>query len=223
MEREELVETELLMIAMIQAQDAESATQALTQAGMRVTRVGSVGGFLRAANVTLLLGLKRDEAPRAIQLLTEHCHERTTFVNAITESASWHDGYIAPIEVTVGGAIVFALPVERWARFGAQRESAVLAAQEAGMKLVIAIVPQEHSDVILEALMAAEYRVTRISSAGGFFRRGNSTLLIGVEADRMDDVLKRIEEVCASVAAPTKPPTSCATVFVLNAEQYVRV
>ncbi len=60
------------------------------------------------------------------------------FVNAITETASWHTGYIAPIEVTVGGATVFALPVERFARFGVQSENAVSAAQEAGMKLVIA-------------------------------------------------------------------------------------
>ena len=32
------------------------------------------------------------------------------------------------------------------------------------MKLVIEIVPQEHSDAILDALVAAEYRATRIST-----------------------------------------------------------
>ncbi len=217
------MEAELLLLAIIQAQDAESATRALTQAGLRVTRVGSVGGFLRTENATLLLGLGRDEMPRAIRLLTEHCHERTTFVNAITEAASWHAGYSAPIEVTVGGATVFTLPVERFARFGAQPESAVSAVQEANMKLVIAIVPQEHSDAILDALIAAQYRATRISTTGGFFRRGNATLLIGVEANQVDDVLKRIEDACASVAEQTKPPTSCATVFVLNAERYKQV
>jgi len=217
------METELLMLAIVQSQDAESATRALTQAGLRVTRVGSVGGFLRAANVTLLLGLGRDEMPRAIQLLTEHCHERATFVNAITEAASWHGGYIAPIEVTVGGATVFTLPVERFARLGAQQESAVPAAQEAGMKLVIAIVPQEYSDSVLDALMDAEYRATRISSAGGFFRRGNASLLVGVEADQVEDVLKCIEAVCASVASTANQQTSCATVFVLNAEQHIRI
>jgi uncharacterized protein YaaQ len=223
MESEEPMETELLMLAIIQSQDAESATRALTQAGLRVTRVGSVGGFLRTANVTLLLGLKRDEMPRAIQLLTEHCHERTTFVNAAAEVASWHGGYIAPIEITVGGAAVFALPVERFARFGPQRERAVSAAQEAGMKLVVAIVSQEYSDFVLDALTRAEYRATRISTSGGFWRKGNATLLIGVEASLVDDVLERIEDACASIAEHTKPPTSWATVFVLNAEHYKRV
>ena len=217
------METELLMLAMIQSQDAESATRALAQVGLRVTRIGSVGGFLRTANVTLLLGLKRDEMPRAIQRLTEQCHERTMFVNAAAEVASWHGGYVAPIEVTVGGATVFALPVERFARFGAQRESAVSAAQEAGMKLVIAIVPQEHSDAILDALMAAEYRATRISTTGGFWRKGNATLLIGVEANQVDDVLKRIEQVCSSITAKVKSQASCATVFVLNTEQHMRI
>ena len=217
------MEAELLILAIVQSQDAESATRALTQAGLRVTRVGSVSGFLRTENATLLLGLKRDEMPRAIQQLTEHCHERTTFVNAIAEAASWHAGYIAPIEITVGGAIVFTLPVERFARFGAQQEGAVSAAQEAGMKLVIAIVPQEHSDSVLDALMNAEYRATRISTTGGFFRRGNAALLIGVEANQVDTVLKRIEDACASVAEQTKPPASCATVFVLNTERHMRI
>ena len=161
--------------------------------------------------------------PRAIQQLTEHCHERTTFVNAIAEAASWHAGYIAPIEVMVGGATVFALPMERFARFGPQRESAVSTAQEAGMKLVIAIVPQEYSDSVLDALINAEYRATRISTTGGFWRRGNATLLIGIEANRADDVLKCIQAACASVAEPTTSPASCATVFVLNAERHERV
>ena len=217
------METEFLMLAIIQSQDAEPATRALTQAGLRVTRVGSVGGFLRTENATLLLGLKRDEMPRAIQQLTEHCHERTTFVNAITEAASWHAGYSAPIEVTVGGATVFTLPVERFARFGLQPERAVSAAQEAGMKLVVAIVSQQYSDFVLDALTGAEYRATRISTTGGFWRKGNATLLIGVEANQVDDVLERIEDACASIAELTKPPTSWATVFVLNAEQYKRV
>ena len=214
------MEAELLLLAIIQAQDAESATRALTQAGLRVTRIGSVGGFLRTENATLLVGLKRDEMPHAIQQLTEHCHERTMFVNAIAEAASWHASYIAPIEVTVGGATVFTLPVERFARFGAQPERAVSAAQEAGMKLVVAIVSQEYSDFVLDALTGAEYRATRISTTGGFWRKGNATLLIGVEANQVDAVLKRIEDACASVAEQTKSPTSCATVFVLNAEQY---
>ena len=91
------------------------------------------------------------------------------------------------------------------------------------MKLVMAILPQQYSDSVLDALMNAEYRATRISTTGGFWRKGNATLLIGVEANRVDDVLKRIKDACASIAEQTKPPTSCATVFVLNAEQYKQV
>ena len=41
------MEAELLLLAIIQARDAESATHALIQAGLRVSRIGSVGGFLR--------------------------------------------------------------------------------------------------------------------------------------------------------------------------------
>ncbi len=87
----------------------------------------------------------------------------------------------------------------------------------------VAISPQEHSNNILDTLIAAEYRTTVISTTDGFWRRGNATLLIGVEANREDDVLKRIQDSCASVAEPTMPPAPCAAVSVLNAEQYERV
>ena len=217
------MDTQVLLLAVIQSEDSEAATQALTQAGLRVTRISSMGGFLRAGNVTLLLGLARDETARAIEILTTTCHDRTTFVNTAPEVAGWHAGYIAPLEVWIGGATIFALPVERFARFGARREIAMAARQEEGMKLIIAITPQEQSNDILDALMAAEYRATLISTTGGFWRKGNATLLIGVEANQVDAVLKRIEDACASVAEQTKPPTSCATVFVLNAEQYKQV
>lgn len=91
------------------------------------------------------------------------------------------------------------------------------------MKLVMAILPQEYSDHVLNVLMDAEYRATRISTAGGLRRKGNATLLIGVETNQVDDVLKRIQAACASIAEQSGLPAPRATVFVLNAQQHLRI
>ena len=51
------------------------------------------------------------------------------------------------------------------------------------MKLLMAIVRDDHAPAITSALNQAGMAVTHISSTGGFWRRGNTTLLIGVEDD----------------------------------------
>jgi len=212
-----------LVLATIQSADSAEATRALVDAGLRATVLNSVGGFLRMNNVTLLLGAGRSDIPRAISLLAAHCRKRTVFINAHGDIAS---GYIAPLEAEVGGATIFAVPVERFARFGAKTEtivSTVPAKPEESMKLIIAIVNASHADPILKILTETGYRATLISSAGGFFRKGNATLLIGVESNRVDDVLRRIESTARKLAPNPDPQAAFATVFVLDAEQYLRV
>jgi uncharacterized protein YaaQ len=213
-----------LLLAIVQAEDAEAVTSALTQGGLRVTRISSVGGFLAVGNVTLLIGLERDEVACAIALLAKTCRTRPAFVNAATLAADWRAGAIAPLEVEVGGATVLVLPVVCFARLSA-REAHILKAQEtteASMKLILAIVSQEQSRNVLDALIAAQYRATLISTTGGFLRKGNATLLIGVEPQRLDDALVRIHEACRSQEMPAASE-ACATVFVLDVEQYQRV
>jgi uncharacterized protein YaaQ len=91
------------------------------------------------------------------------------------------------------------------------------------MKLVIAIVPEKHSNEILDALMKAQYRATLVSTTGGFLRKGNATLLIGVESEKVDDVLQRIKDVCAAIPARDALEEVYATIFMLDVEQYKRM
>ncbi len=62
------------------------------------------------------------------------------------------------------------------------------------MSLIIAVVRDSDSNAIIKALLEAGFRVTRIASTGGFLRHGNSTLLIGVESERVKDVFQIIRE-----------------------------
>ena len=62
------------------------------------------------------------------------------------------------------------------------------------MKLVYAIVQNDDSKRLLRELTNHRISVTRISSTGGFLHNGNSTLMIGVEADRLQETLDIIKE-----------------------------
>jgi uncharacterized protein YaaQ len=64
------------------------------------------------------------------------------------------------------------------------------------MKLVIAVVQRQDSGELVDALTARGHRVTRISSEGGFLREGNVTLLIAVEDQEVEPLLKSVREHC---------------------------
>ena len=73
------------------------------------------GGFLLAGNVTLLTGVKDDQVQQAIDLIRECSHSRKQMVPALTEM-SYGFMPVMPVEVTVGGATVFVVDVERFER-----------------------------------------------------------------------------------------------------------
>jgi len=88
------------------------------------------------------------------------------------------------------------------------------------MKLMIAIVNDEDYDKIARQLTDEEYRVTCIASTGGLFRRGSTTLLIGLEEDKINRAMEIIRENSASTEGPG---THKAAIFVLNIKEYIRL
>ena len=87
------------------------------------------------------------------------------------------------------------------------------------MKLVVAIVTDQDAGHIIDALVQQEYRSTRINTVGGFLKRGNATLLVGVEDDQVDDVLRIMRE---NSHAHSSGSTRGA-VFVLNVGRFVHM
>lgn len=102
----------LLMLAVIQEQDLDTATHALTKLGLSVTFFSSAGGFLGRRNVTLLIGLQEGKAESALKSLEESCRQRIEYLTLPLEGSPLP--MPAPVPVTVGGATVFGLPVERF-------------------------------------------------------------------------------------------------------------
>lgn len=84
-------------------------------------------------------------------------------------------------------------------------------------RLIIAILRDADGEEVLKALLDADFRVTRIASTGGFLRRGNSTLLIGVEKEQVETAVQLIRD---HSAPAIDPGLKRATVFVLKVDQF---
>lgn len=85
------------------------------------------------------------------------------------------------------------------------------------MKLIMAIIKDEDNDKVSRKLTDEKYRVTFIASTGGFFRSGRSTLILGVEPNRVEHALEIIKE---SSTPSEKEGEKQATVFVLDVEGF---
>lgn len=88
------------------------------------------------------------------------------------------------------------------------------------MKLIIAILRDEDSERISHALITAEFRVTQIASTGGFLRRGSTTLMIGVEDEKLDHAIEIIKD---NTSPPADDTQRKATLFVLNIVSFLQI
>ena len=61
-------------------------------------------------------------------------------------------------------------------------------------KLIMAILQKDDYDDTVEELGKNEIFVTKLCSSGGFLKKENVTIMIGVEKERVDDVMKILEK-----------------------------
>lgn len=102
----------LLMLAVVQDQDMDTAMRALEQLDLPVVFLSSAGGFLGRRNATLLIGLRPGREDAAVHALEESCRQRIEYLTLPLEGSPLP--MPTPVPVTVGGATVFALPVEHF-------------------------------------------------------------------------------------------------------------
>ncbi len=85
------------------------------------------------------------------------------------------------------------------------------------MKLIIAIAADDAAEQAVPRLLEAGLRVTRVASTGGFLRRGNTTLLLGLDdkdVDRALDLLRLVDQGDATLE------TGRGTAFVLDVDRF---
>ena len=106
------------------------------------------------------------------------------------------------------------------------------------LKLVVIIASDADADRLMKSLVERGYPATKISSTGGFLRRGSATILSGVEAAEVDDVVGMVHEQCharaeyvpvqtlpffgegTTLAEPAEVRVGGAIVFVLPVERF---
>lgn len=94
------------------------------------------------------------------------------------------------------------------------------------MKLVMAIVHDADLGAVIDALVEADLRTTQLPAAGGFLRRGSTTLMLGVEDAQVAAVCDLLRATAHGRTAHQRGRfvrQAAATVFVLPLERHERV
>ncbi len=108
------------------------------------------------------------------------------------------------------------------------------------MKLVIGIVNGEDAANLLDEITKAGFRATKLSTSGGFLKMGNVTVLIGVEEEKVEELLDIFRNCCSRrtqmvsavppymgegfiSSTPVEITIGGATLFVLDVENFIKL
>ena len=101
------------IMAVVSGDDSNAVSAALTKARFSVTKLATTGGFLMSGNTTFLIGVDDDKVSEVIDIIAKHSKKRKQMVpSAGMVDVGMYSAF--PVEVTVGGAIVFVMNVERF-------------------------------------------------------------------------------------------------------------
>lgn len=105
-----------LIMAIVSSDDSSKVLSALTKKGFQVTKLASTGGFLLSGNTTFIVGTEDEKVDEAIEVIHGASKQRTQMVpSSVSYSAGLYTSF--PVEVTIGGATIFVLDVERFEKF----------------------------------------------------------------------------------------------------------
>ena len=71
------------------------------------------------------------------------------------------------------------------------------------MKLIYAIIRYDNEDDVTTSLTKHKFSVTRLSTTGGFLKKGNTTLMIVTEPERVDEAIDIIKKECGRAGSKT--------------------
>ena len=107
-----------LIIAVVQDKDSTKLLSDLVDNNFRATKLASTGGFLKSGNTTFLIGTEELRVNKALEIIKNNCKAREQLVAPITPMGGHTDSYVSyPVEVEVGGATVFVMPVDKFYQF----------------------------------------------------------------------------------------------------------
>ncbi|CAM2904064.1 cyclic-di-AMP receptor [Hathewaya histolytica] len=106
-----------LVISIVQDQDANDLVDVLTDNGYRVTKLATTGGFLKAGNTTLMIGVEDENVDNLVGIIEEVCKTRQQMVASPATTTSSAGVYMPyPVEIKIGGATIFVVDVEKFVK-----------------------------------------------------------------------------------------------------------
>ena len=103
-----------LIIAIVNKEDASELLHRLSKGGYMSTRLATTGGFLRKGNVTLLIGTEEERVDPCLEIIRGCCSRQTQLITPTAGSSADQMFPSAPIPVTIGGATVFVMDIDRF-------------------------------------------------------------------------------------------------------------
>lgn len=102
-----------LVIGIVNNDDANDLITEITKASFQATKLSTSGGFLKLGNVTVLVGVEDKKVDDVIEIFRSCCSRRTQMVP--TAPPYLGEGFVsaAPVEVTIGGATLFIIDVDK--------------------------------------------------------------------------------------------------------------
>lgn len=98
-----------LLVAVVHELDADQVISALEEEGHRVTRIPSIGGYLRMNNSTLLIGVEDEATSGVLAILERECSSREVELPLVLVGQLRDE---LPRVIRHGGATVFIANLE---------------------------------------------------------------------------------------------------------------
>ncbi|WP_413627572.1 cyclic-di-AMP receptor [Fructilactobacillus vespulae] len=106
-----------LILAIVQEKDTSALQAKLNEKKIIATQLATKGGFLKAKNVTYMIGVKDEEVQGVLDIIKGTCQAREQYVTPPISLAGSISDTSYPVEVQVGGATVMVLPMDSFHRF----------------------------------------------------------------------------------------------------------
>ncbi|APM41091.1 cyclic-di-AMP receptor [Clostridium kluyveri] len=104
-----------LIIAIVQDDDSGDLLKVLTEHEFKVTKLATTGGFLKAGNTTLMIGVEEDGVDKVVAYIEQVCKTRKQVITAPSSVASATGIYMPySMEIEVGGANIFVVDVDKF-------------------------------------------------------------------------------------------------------------
>ena len=103
-----------LIVAVINKEDSSDLIRQLNKANFMSTKLATTGGFLRAGNITLLIGTEEERVDECLDIMRKCCSQHKQLINPASLNYADQMFSPSPVSVTIGGATVFVLDIDRF-------------------------------------------------------------------------------------------------------------